>query len=152
MRITIDIPDELWALVRRLVRPESPGPRPHRPGPDPDDEPADVQRDPPPRPGPHRQDDQPGLEPQRTRRPESGGNGNGNRKRNDPPKTGPQLAGWAYKQPKAISDRAKKIANDHDLGRLKDLSDDDAQWVYHELTKGQYGGAPAASNGYGGGR
>jgi hypothetical protein len=130
MHITIDSPDELLALVRQFVRADQAGPRPHRPEPDQydEDEAAGVQRDPPP---PRRQ----------------GGSGD----RNDAPRTGRQFAGWIFKQPKALSERAKEIAKSNELPtRWTDLSDDDARWLHHELTA--RGPAPADSNGRWGGR
>ena len=108
-------------------------------------EPPAQQYSPPPR---QRQPepgwDDPPQEPQP--RPQNGYGGRQqqrNGQRDDPPRTGKQLLGWAYNH--QIDNRLKALAKAWDLGRIVDWSEDNVSAAYRELSRqstaaGSWGG------------
>ncbi len=101
----------------------------------------------PPRPSQRRPEpgwDDPPQEPQP--RPQNGYGGRQqqrNGQRDDPPRTGKQLLGWAYNH--QIDNRLKALAKAWDLGRIVDWSEDNVSAAYRELSRqstaaGSWGG------------
>jgi hypothetical protein len=71
------------------------------------------------------------------------GGGTGQGQRDDPPRTGKQLLGWAYGH--GQDDRLKALAKSWDLGRITEWSDDNVTAAYRELSRqstaaGSWGG------------
>jgi hypothetical protein len=68
--------------------------------------------------------------------------------RDQPPRTGKQLLGWAYGHRQAAP--LKQLAREIDRGPINTWSEDLVAWAYQELTRpqpaGQWGGSPAGQN------
>jgi len=97
----------------------------------------------PRRPAPRRPAPEPGWDDQPAPPPAPARNGSG-RERDDPPRNGAQLLGWAYNH--GQGDRLKALAKDvKDRGPIKEWDPGMVAWAYAELSRPQ----PAGQWGHG---